>query len=169
VWLQRPGRLECGDRWPLMQRIYKRLTDGLTLQAVAPPLERRNKDGVIGGRGWPLRILEIDESQHFNTYRTLTLEMYPPTEPLAFPRREWMQAGEGRIPRAGGGWGAPRPPLFPLAGGRHRQRAFRDALADLLPPLYQYAPTLRIAYFEVPWIWERDAPSRMRAVIQDRL
>jgi hypothetical protein len=39
----------------------------------------------------------------------------------------------------------PCPPLFPDAGGRHLQRAFRDALADLVPLEHGWLPTLRIA------------------------
>lgn len=41
-----------------------------------------------------------------------------------------------------------------MPGGRHRQRAFRDALADLLPPLHGFGPTIRIGHFEVErWAW----------------
>jgi hypothetical protein len=57
-----------------------------------------------------------------------------------------------------------------MAGGRHRQRAFRDALADLLPSLHGYAPTLRIADFEVlPWIREPGAATRLWRLIEPRL
>ncbi len=45
-----------------------------------------------------------------------------------------------------------------------------QSLADLLPPLYDYAPTLRIAYFEVePWIWERGAVRSLRELVEPRL
>ncbi len=83
----------------------------------------------------------------------------------------WIKAGKRQVPSAGGGWGAPKPPLFPMAGGRHRQRAFRDALADLLPDLYGFGPTIRIADFEVePWIWNRrGAAHRLAALIEPRL
>lgn len=54
------------------------------------------------------------------------------------------------------------PPLFPGEGGRHRQRAFRDALTDILAPGYGFAPTLRIADFEVEdWINLPDRTERM--------
>ena len=36
-----------------------------------------------------------------------------------------------------------------MLGVRHRQRAFRDALADLLPALHGFGPTIRIGHFEV--------------------
>lgn len=169
-WLQRPGRLECGPRWQLIQHIYRRLTDGMRLPANMPGRERRSLDGLVGGRGMPKRFIEVDESQHFNVFRTLTLQLYPRDEPLGFPRLVWMEAGADRIPTHGGGWGKPKPPLFPMPGGRHRQRAFRDATADLLPPLYGYAPTLRIADFEVePWIWNRGASARLRTLLEERL
>jgi hypothetical protein len=40
-------------------------------------------------------------------------------------------------------------PLFPGPGGRHRQRAFRDALADLLAPEHGWLPTIRISDREI--------------------
>jgi hypothetical protein len=105
-----------------------------------PPRERRAIDGLFGGRGQQWRIVEVDEAQHFNEFRAATLH--------------WR----------------PKPPLFPMDGGRHRQRAFRDALADLLPSLHGFAPTLRIAHFEVqPWIWEPGAPARLRPLVEDRM
>lgn len=69
-----------------------------------------------------------------------------------------------------GGFGKPKPPLFPREGGRHRQRAFRDALCDILPPKHGFLPTLRIADFEVQeWLQTPNAPERMRALLDERL
>lgn len=169
LWLQRPGRIECGSAWRKIRLIYRRLTDGLELPDEMPPRERRMVDGLVGGRGVPLRIVEFDESQHFNDFRSLTLGLYRDV-PVAFPRRTWVAQGRGGRMASGGGWAKPKPPLFPMVGGRHRQRAFRDALADILPAIYGYAPTLRIADFEVQdWIKERGAPARMRRLIAERL
>jgi hypothetical protein len=168
-WLTRPGRAECGPEWSRVRRIYRRLTDGLELPDNMPMRERRQVDGVIGGRGRQWRIVEVDESQHFNPFRALTLELTRQI-PVAYPRRDWLEAARAGRMASGGGWAAPKPPLFPMAGGRHRQRAFRDALADVLPAVHGWAPTLRIADFEVePWIWDRGASRRMRALIQERL
>ncbi|WP_457092568.1 hypothetical protein [Microvirga sp. P5_D2] len=62
------------------------------------------------------------------------------------------------------------PPLFPGEGGRHRQRAFRDALTDILAPYYGFAPTLRIADFEVKdWIDLPDRAERMRGLLSARM
>lgn len=169
-WLMRPGKAECGPLWRTVRLVYRRLTGGMELPDLMPARERRAVDGLIGGRGQAWRIVEVDESQHFNTYRALTLRYYPATAPVAFPRKQWIEASKAGRLISGGGWAAPKPPLFPMEGGRHRQRAFRDALADLLPTMHGYAPTLRLAYFELtPWIWERGATSRMQALLEKRL
>jgi len=170
IWLQRPGRVDCGRRWALVRRIYTKLSDGLVLPPEMPLRESRTVDGLIGGRGRVWQLVEVDESQHFNAYRSMTLRMYPKDLAVGFPTKTWIAAGGDRIPTAGGGWGAPKPPLFPMAGGRHRQRAFRDALADLLPELYGFGPTIRIADLEVePWIWHRGAAKRLRSLMDERL
>jgi hypothetical protein len=60
--------------------------------------------------------------------------------------------------------------LFPQEDGRHRQRAFRDALADVLPRRPRLLPTLRIADFEVEgWLGQRGAKARVAALITDRI
>jgi hypothetical protein len=169
AWLQRPGPEECGDLWPTVRRIYARLTS-VRLPAMMPPRERRAIDGLIGGRGQPWRLVEVDEAQHFNEFRAITLSLYPPGAPLGFPLEVWLGASKtGRLIGPPGYW-RPKPPLFPMDGGRHRQRAFREALADLLPPIHEYAPTHRIADFEVvPWIYERGAAVRLRRLVEDRM
>lgn len=169
TWLLRPGREEFGPAWRKIRLIYRRLTDGMELPTTMPLRERRTVDGVLGGRGLPLRIVEVDESQHFNPFRALTLALYPET-PVAFPRRVWLRESRSRRAKGGGGWAARKPPLFPMEGGRHRQRAFRDAIADLLPLQFGWAPTLRIADFEVrAWMYDRNAVSRMRLLLEQRL
>jgi len=169
-WLMRPGRLECGTRWRTVRLIYRQLTNGREVSDEMPMREWREVDGLFGGRGIPWRIVEVDESQHFNEFRALTLGKYPKDVPLGFPKGAWLAESRRRRARAGGGWAKPRPPLFPMAGGRHRQRAFRDALADLLPSVHDYAPTLRIAHFEVePWIWQRGAIVRLGDLVMERI
>jgi hypothetical protein len=50
------------------------------------------------------------------------------------------------------------------------QRAFRDALCDILPPEHGYLPTLRLGDFDVgSWIELEGASDRMTAVLQERL
>lgn len=164
----RPGRNECGRRWPLVKRIYSELTD-LELAEVMPSRERRRLDAVLVKRGHPPKILEVDETQHFNEYRAMTLRAYPRSVRIGFPKAKWIARSEDKQKLEGGGFGRPRPPLFPGAGGRHRQRAFRDALADIVPLAYGWAPTLRIADFEVnDWVFRPGARSRMGELLESR-
>lgn len=169
LWLMRPGKSECGDRWPLVQAIYADLTTGTALPETMPPKERRSVDYVLVVNGHR-RILEVDEKQHFNHFRVQTLIHYAGDIPVAFPTAHWVAAGEAKNKLEGGGFGNPRPPLFPAAGGRHQQRAFRDALADILPPQYGWQPTLRIADFEVKgWVFGPSAEQAMRDLLAVRL
>jgi hypothetical protein len=167
-WLIRPAATECGGHWPLACSIYKALT-GLELPEAMPPRERRTVDAVLRV-GSHSRILEIDETQHFNRFRLLTLHRYPPGAKVAFPVERWIEQCESKTRLEGGGFGKPKPPLFPAEHGRHMQRAFRDMLTDLLPPEHGFAPTLRIGGFEVSgWLEGEDAEERMRDLLHDRL
>jgi hypothetical protein len=126
-WLIRPGKAECGARWDLVREIYHRTT-GLELPETMRPVERRQVDGVFGF-GDRTFVFELDETQHFNQFRATTLRCYPADVLLAFDKEDWVARCERKTRLEGGGFSAPRPPLFPGAGGRHLQRAFRDALA----------------------------------------
>jgi hypothetical protein len=168
-WLLRPGTIECGSSWQAICRIYNELT-GFVLPETMPPRETRRVDAVLDvGDGQP-RILEVDETQHFNRYRALSLRSYPKTARVAFPIKEWIVQSEKKTRLEGGGFGKPKPPLFPAEYGRHQQRAFRDALADLLPLEHDWAPTLRIGDFEVlAWIYSDAAEEKMRELLAERL
>jgi hypothetical protein len=96
--------------------------------------------------------------------------MYPRTLLVAFDRDAWLRACDAKLKLEGGGFGRPCPPLFPDVGGRHQQRAFRDALTDVLPAVHGWQPTLRIADFEVVgWINSRGAKARMASLLTSRL
>lgn len=98
------------------------------------------------------------------------LRRYPADAVVAFPTERWIRECDKKARLEGGGFGKPKPTLFPAEYGRHMQRAFRDTLADLLPPEHRYLPTLRIADFEVkPWIYTQDAEKRMRELLEARL
>ncbi|MCP9486551.1 MAG: hypothetical protein MSC30_11865 [Gaiellaceae bacterium MAG52_C11] len=168
VWLMRPVEADCGGRWALVCAIYNELT-GLVLPDGMPPRERRQVDAVLQVDEQS-RILEVDETQHFNRYRALTLRHYPEGARVAFPIERWIERSEKKLRLEGGGFGKPKPPLFPAEHGRHMQRAFRDMLADLLPPEHGFAPTLRIADFEVTdWLHGAGAEGRMRQLLSERL
>lgn len=110
--------------------------------------------------GGSKRIVEFDEKQHFTGARLATLSFYDDLE-VAFDVGEWrtMSAlGVGKEP--GGGFAAPRPPLFPGAGGRHRQRAFRDFLADALRAEHEgWLPTVRLHHGEARAALQAEHPS----------
>lgn len=135
-----------------------------------PARETRRVDAVLDTADGASRILEVDETQHFNRYRALTLRLYPSSARVAFPIERWIEQSEKKMRLEGGGFGKPKPPLFPAEYGRHQQRAFRDALADLLPLEHGWEPTLRIADFELlPWIYGGGTEERMRALLDERL
>lgn len=116
------------------------------------------------------RIPEFDEKQHFNHYRAATLGFYAGAVPLVFPAEMWIERSNQKARLEGCGFAKPKPPLFPGEGGRHPQRALRDALCDILPPEYGFLPTLRIADFEVQeWLRTPSAPERMWALLGERL
>lgn len=94
----------------------------MELPEVMPPRERRSVDCVLQRRGEPPRIVEFDETQHFNRYRAITLRRYPRSVRVAFDRSVWLQACYAKTRLEGGGFGRPKPPLFPHEDGRHRQR-----------------------------------------------
>lgn len=167
-WLVRPGRLECGSEWPRICEIYNSLTGGV-LPEVMRPIEHRRVDAVLVRRGCKPIILEVDEKQHFNTFRAMTFEYYADAR-VAFDIEAWRQASLAKRKLEGGGFAKPKPPLFPGLNGRHKQRAFRDALCDLLPPLHGFAPTLRVADFEIiGWIFTKDARSHLAELLDKKL
>jgi len=168
-FLMRPGKHECRQAWPLVCQLYTALANA-HLPDVMPPRERRSVDSVVRARGEAPRIIEFDESQHFNRYRAKTLELYPLGHPLGFSQEAWLQRCGLKRKLEGGGFARPRPPLFPAENGRHQQRAYRDALCDLLPPLHGFLPTLRIADFEVAgWIHTPSARLKMSELLRVRL
>ena len=169
AWLQRPGRHECRRQWPLAQKIYQALT-GCPLPDTMPPRERRRVDGVFHGQSGRPFIFELDEKQHFNEFRAATLRLYPGTIRLGFSKDSWIERCTQKRKLEGGGFAEPKPPLFPNENGRHQQRAFRDALADILPQEHGFAPTLRFVDSEVrDWISEPDAVGRMTQLVATRL
>lgn len=152
----------------LIRKIYNSLTEK-DLPNEMPLRERRRVDCVLRMPNSARRIIEVDESQHFNHYRARTLGFYPADVRIAFDRNVWIGHSEAKKKLEGGGFARPRPPLFPGEGGRHRQRAFRDALADIVPQEHGFEPTIRIAYFEVEqWLNTNDAPKRMKELLGTR-
>ncbi|MDB5973976.1 MAG: hypothetical protein JWR07_736 [Nevskia sp.] len=164
-WLMQPGKAVSAKRWPLLRAMYHDLT-GQDLPDVLPANNWRGLDGLKLAGSAP-RVIEVDEAPHFNNYRGMTLRRYPANWPLAFDIKVWIRKAHDEPKPSGGG--AKPVPLFPGDSGRHTQRAFRDALADILPLDHGYLPTLRIADFEVKgWVGTVHAQKRMEELLQDK-
>lgn len=89
-------------------------------------------------------VIEVDEMQHFTTDRMASLDHYPPDLVLGFDTDLYRSL----IDR----WSAPADRAFahrtstdfPETGGRRAQRAYNDALRDLLAPTFTGRPVLRV-------------------------
>lgn len=168
-WLMRPGMAECGQDWKTIEDTYQLLT-GLALPREMPPRERRRLDAVWKLSSGRQRVIEYDEGQHFNQFRKTTLQSYPDVLALAYDKASWASRCSTHEDIRGGGFSKPRPPLFPMAGGRNYQRAFRDMLADVLPPAHGWDPTVRIGHFEVEsWLYGYDAEERMMNLLESKI
>jgi hypothetical protein len=83
-------------------------------------------------------IVEVDEFQHFTSDRLLTLELYPQNAQLAFDVSEYRSLIEVWSMRADK-YRASKPTVdFPHPGGRRAQRAYFDAVRDLLAPVFDW-------------------------------
>ena len=143
-WLARPGRTDCGSRWHVVAEIYQALADQQP-PPQAPPRDRRRVDVPLTYPDGQRQILEIDERQHFTGPRAQTLALYSEDVALGYDPVTWADAQSLAGREQGGRFARPCPPLFPGACGRHRQRTFRDALADLLPAEHGWLATLRVS------------------------
>jgi hypothetical protein len=142
-WLCQRGHLELPDdvaqAREVLERIYVQLGGNLEELAAAPPT-RLSGDFLHEPTG---TLVEIDEQQHFTTARLRTLRLYPDHQPLGFEldeyialcRRHQRQADRAFAHRAARGFGA---------GGRQQQRAYYDALRDLVTPAMGHPPLIRI-------------------------
>ena len=84
--------------------------------------------------------------------------------------RSGVEQSEKKTRLERGAFGKPKPSLFRAEYGRPAQRAFRDTVADLVPPEHGWKPTLRIGDFEIlGWIYTRSAEARMRELLPARL
>jgi hypothetical protein len=104
-------------------------------------------------------IFEFDEFQHFSSRRLLTLLRYPDKVPLNFMIGDWMEFCRIHHGKADAYRKNKMTLDFNFNGGRTAQRAYLDCFRDLLPPLYDLNPTLRICEFEVSDISKTDAAS----------
>ena len=137
--------------WPTNADAYDGTAIGGALREVAAVLESNRGYGVadfVRSKTlypcdfWvpdPGFIVELDESQHFTRPRKLALEVYGDALPLGFSAERWMNLCEQRD-------AMDNDPPF-----RDEQRAWYDALRDLVPTTRGLLPTVRLYARDLAW------------------
>lgn len=151
AWLSNsPNRSDCNRHYDLVMRIFRELGG----KALALETKRRialRPDAFFGDK-WNF-IVEFDEIQHFTRFRESTLQNYPSNLRLGFDRNRYIQLCRIHCDRAilkgPTGYRSPKQE-FPFVNGRAAQRAFFDALRDLLPLDNGLNPTIRLSEFDLP-------------------
>jgi hypothetical protein len=90
-------------------------------------------------------LVEVDEVQHFTTAREATLLRYPSGLRVGFDVDEYLALIEQWRPKADAAYAHRVSSDFPHAGGRQAQRAYNDALRDVLAPTFTGHPVIRVA------------------------
>lgn len=143
-WLNQRGHLHVPDKAraaiPALQRIFDLLGGVESAQSI------KRTTALPGDFFHPASgvFVEVDESQHFTSFRLASLDLYPAGAPLGFDLLEYRRLCEELSPRsdryrrdkAATGFGP---------GGRQRQRAYNDSLRDLVTPLMGHPPVVRVA------------------------
>lgn len=144
-WLNQRGHLGLPDTddghatVEALERIYVALGGDLAVLATARSTRLRG-DFIHAPTH---TLIEVDESQHFTSFRLQTLQMYPPAVPLGFDRCEYMEMCR-RWQRTSDGYFRTKAARGFGEGGRQRQRAYYDALRDLATPMMGFPPLVRI-------------------------
>jgi hypothetical protein len=90
-------------------------------------------------------VIEVDEVQHFTTARARTFDLYPETVRLGYSLTDYRGLVRQWNKRSDGAFAHNTASDFPNPGGRQAQRAYNDALRDLLAPTFTGHPVIRIA------------------------
>jgi very-short-patch-repair endonuclease len=88
-------------------------------------------------------VIEVDELQHFTSFRRQTFAYYPEDHLLDFDVRQYEDHCDSWSSRADSYRRNKTAVGFGL-GGRQRQRAYYDALRDLVLPAVGHPPIIRI-------------------------
>lgn len=144
-WLNRRGHLGLPDdelrrsTIAALECIFLTLGGNLAVLAANNPTPLRG-DFIHTSTGV---LIEVDESQHFTSFRLQTLEMYPPDVPLGFDKEKYMQLCQTWQSKSDNYFRAKEARGFGV-GGRQRQRAYYDALRDLATPAMGRPPLIRV-------------------------
>lgn len=137
--------------WPTSVDDYDGTAIGGTLRKVAAVLKSNRGYGIADFERsntlypcdfWvpdPGFVVEFDESQHFTRPRKLALKVYGDALPLGFSAKRWINLCEQRDARDND------PPF------RDEQRAWYDALRDLVPTTRGLLPTVRLYARDLAW------------------
>ncbi|WP_372730147.1 hypothetical protein [Nocardioides sp.] len=143
-WLNQRGHLglppEAAGVVELMQSIFDTLDGDLVAQG-AKRLTSLPGDFVHAPTG---TFIEIDEAQHFTSYRRLTLLLYPEDAPLGFSLEHYLSLCERLAPRSDR-YRSDKAAVGFGKRGRGRQRAYHDALRDLVTPALGSPAVIRVA------------------------
>ena len=93
-WLKRPGQEECGNRWPLIRKFNYELT-GCELPDNMPSEEWRQVDVVFQRKIVRCYIYKLNEKQHFNAHRAVTIKLYPTNFAITFSIDWWLSSANG--------------------------------------------------------------------------
>ncbi|MEZ5217531.1 MAG: hypothetical protein R2715_13355 [Ilumatobacteraceae bacterium] len=89
-------------------------------------------------------IIEIDELPHFTSVRRSTFARYPAATSLGFDLGQYLEMIDTHYEAADAILAREKPRDFPVPAGRQAQRAYQDALRDLLAPVFTGYPVIRI-------------------------
>ena len=146
-WLNQRGHLglppEADSAREVLDTVFRELGGNVAEQATKR-LTPLPGDFVHAESG---TFIEIDESQHFTSFRLLTLKHYPASWSLGFDLEEYRLLCQEWGPRSDK-FHAAKPAVAFGAGGRRRQRAYHDALRDLATPAMGHPPVIRVAATE---------------------
>lgn len=143
AWLNQRGHLGLPDEAPdarnVLVDIFKVL-GGLPEEQASTRLTPLPGDFRHPASG---TLIEVDESQHFTSFRLATLNRYPADVPVGFDLDEYQALCHEWAPRSDRYRGAKAAVGFG-DGGRQRQRAYHDALRDLAAPATGRPPVNRV-------------------------
>jgi len=154
-----PKKTAFGKHWKDLCEVYlylngEKLELEKTLQKYAPELKSGTQEADIYFFEPFQMIVEFDEAQHFNQFRGMTLKSNFYKGYSGFKLGEYIQLSRSLVQpgskKSGFNYLKNPDPLFPenpgnqLQDNRHRQRAFRDFLKDVISKERGIKPTVRI-------------------------
>lgn len=108
------------------------------------------------------QIVEVDEVQHFTTARQVSFREYPQNIPVGFSIDHYLRLITIWRSKGDAAFAHKKSVDFNFPGGRQAQRAYNDALRDLLAPVFTGMSVVRVA---VP---DRFVTSAVARYIADR-